>query len=140
MKNIQARRTEEVLSKVLSGVKLDMEGFEDNTLLFDSPDLRHGFIQLPTPIIKDTQLSSIDKVVYALLLSYAWQSRRCFPGRATLATDAGCNQMTITRSLAHLKDKNLIRIERRGQGKVNIYHIRKLSDAFPSFIDKGKIV
>ena len=137
MKNIQVRRTEEVLSRVLSGVKLDMEGFEDNTLLFDSLDLKHGFVQIPTPVVKDCRLSSTDKVVYTLLLSYAWQSRRCFPGRVTLARDAGCNQMTITRSLAHLRESKLIRIERRGQGKVNIYHIRKLSDAYPSFIDKG---
>ena len=137
MKNIQVRRTENVLSRVLSGVKLDMEGLEDNTLLFDSPDLRHGFVQIPTPVVKDIRLSSTDKVVYTLLLSYAWQARRCFPGRATLAKDAGCNLTTITRSLAHLRETKLVRIERRGQGKVNIYHIRKLSDAYPSFIDKG---
>jgi len=137
MKNIQVRRTKDALSKVLSGVKLDMDGLEDNTILFDSLDLRHGFVQVPTPVIKDTRLSNTDKVVYTLLLSYAWQARRCFPGRATLAKDADCNQMTITRSLAHLRDSKLIRIERRGQGKVNIYHIRKLSDAYPSFIDKG---
>lgn len=135
MKNIQAEKTGNILSRVLSGVKLDMDGLEENTLLFDSPDLRHGFVQVPAPVMKDTQLSSTDKVVYLLLLSYAWHSRRCFPGRALLAKDAGCNLMTITRSLAHLRERKLVRIERRGQGRVNIYHIRRLSDAYPQYID-----
>ncbi len=127
--------SKDLLSKLLSGV--DLAGLEDNTLLFDSPDLRHGFVQLPNQVLKDNRLSSTDKIVYALLLSYAWQSRRCFPGRSTLASDVGCNLITITRSITHLEIYKLIRVERRGQGKVNIYHIRILSDAYPAIVDKG---
>ena len=116
---------------------VDIDILEDNTLIFDSPDLRHGFVQLPLPVLKDNRLSSMDKVVYAVLLSYAWQSRRCFPGRQTIANDAGVSILTISKSIAHLREFNLIEVERRGQGKVNIYHICRLSDAYQDMIDKG---
>ena len=127
--------TKDVLSRVLSGV--DFEGLEENTLQFDNPDLKFGFVQIPKPVLVDTRLSSTDKILYAQLLSYAFQSRRCFPGRQQLAKDMGCNILTVTRALSVLRECKLIKIERRGQGKVNIYHIRKLTDAYPQTHDRG---
>ena len=174
MKNIQARRTEEVLSKVLSGVRfgeIEPDGkptsHQDGkptshyiyslkntqksrgessqqgklkTLFFQDTNLKHGFAQIPNVVLRDPLLSGNEKTLYALLLSYAWQDNECFPGQDLLASNMGLTRRSITQLLTSLKKRKLIGWKRQGQGKVNIYHIRKLSDAFPSFIDKGKIV
>ena len=108
----------------------ELAASRDNTLVFDNPDLRHGFVQVPAPVLKDKRLSGADKLLYALLLMYARQERRCFPGQDTLAADMGCTVKTMRNSMANLKEHKLIRVQRLGQGKVSIYHLRKLSDGF----------
>src|SRR5260221_632923 len=44
-----------------------------------------GFTQLPNFLLKSKNLSSGDKVTFAMLLSYAWQNDFCFPGQARLS-------------------------------------------------------
>jgi len=110
-------------------------GNTSGTLVHDDPNLRNGFTQVPNCILMDNRLIDKDCRLYCLLLKYSWQERRCFPGQELLAQDLNCAILTIKRGLKRLEKLKLIRIERRGLGKVNIYHIRRLTDAYPSMVD-----
>ena len=68
-------------------------------------------------------LSAGDKVTFAMLLSYAWQNDYCFPGQERLATDMGLDQRSVRRHLKSLQTTGLLAIQRRGQGKTNIYEL-----------------
>jgi hypothetical protein len=107
-----------------------MENQERRTLIFRDSSLRHGFIQAPNIVIRDGSLSVNAKVLYLLLLSYAWQDGECFPGHKRLADNMGVKRTTIWRSLSELKSRRLISWARLGQGKTNIYYIEALSDGY----------
>jgi hypothetical protein len=72
------------------------------------------------------------KVVYSLLLSYAWHNNLCFPGQERLAEHMGVNVSTVSRATTELEDCSLIEIERRGQGKTNFYTINFVVKKKPS--------
>jgi len=108
------------------------------TIVFDDRNLRGGFAQVPNVVLYDPLLGASGKVCYVLLLSYAWQSERCFPSQKLLAENMSCTVRTTIRALKDLQKRKLIIIEKPGQGKPNIYHIRKLSDGYlpKQYIDK----
>lgn len=112
------------------------------SLVIDDPNLRHGFIQVPRYIMRDPLLTCAAKVLYSLLLSYAWQDGECWPGQDRLAHDVGCSVDTINRVLTELKAHKLITWSRPGQGKPNIYHIRRLTDGYlpKQIIDKARSI
>ena len=100
------------------------------SVIFDDANLRSGFAQVPNIVLYDPLLTPGSKLCYALLLSYAWQSGQCFPSQKTLARDMGCTPRTTIRALKELQKHKLIRIERLGQGKANVYHILTFSDGY----------
>jgi len=108
---------------------------QQKTLVFEDKNIRKGFAQVPNVVLRDSMLSGNEKTLYALLLSYAWQNDECFPGQDKLAENMGLSRVSINQMLGKLKAKKLIKIKRQGQGKVNIYHIRKLLDAYPMMVD-----
>ncbi len=116
-----------------------MQPEENRSLIFRNPNLAHGFTQSPNVVLRDGTLSTTAKVLYVLLLSYAWQDKECFPGQERIAQDMGCKRITVTRALAELKQRHLITCDRRGLGKVNIYYIERLEGGYipKQFIDKG---
>jgi hypothetical protein len=85
------------------------------------PIARGGFTQVPNFILKDPNLSLGAKVVYAMFLSYAWHNDSCFPGQERLAADIGMSRSRVTEFISELNRAGLITIQRRGQGKTNIY-------------------
>ena len=87
------------------------------------PVARYGFTQLPNFILRNPEISIGAKTVYSLLLSYAWHNDLCFPGQDRLARDIGLTRPRVTQLLNQLQELDLIRIERRGQGKTNFYTI-----------------
>ena len=87
------------------------------------PISQHGFTQLPNFILRDAKLSAGAKVVYAMFLSYGWHNNFCFPGQETLAADMGLTRPRVTQLIGELERAHLISIERRGQGKTNVYII-----------------
>ena len=87
------------------------------------PIARYGFTQLPNFILRNPDISANAKVVYSLLLSYAWHNNLCFPGQERLAEHMGTHVSTVSRSIAELENCSLIEIERRGQGKTNFYTV-----------------
>jgi biotin operon repressor len=55
--------------------------------------------------------------------SYAWQNDYCFPGQARLGMDLGIDERNVRRHLKSLEAHGLLAIQRRGQGKTNIYEL-----------------
>lgn len=80
-----------------------------------------GFTQVPNFILKNPELSSNAKVAYSLLLSYAWNFDRVFPGQERMAKDMGTSQPTVTRSITELEKAGYMEVQRRGQGLTNLY-------------------
>ena len=70
-----------------------------------------------------TNVSVGAKVVYSMFLSYAWHNDSCFPGQDRLAQDMGLTRVRVTQLIAELEQFGLVSIQRRGQGKTNLYTI-----------------
>ena len=101
-----------------------LEKIEQNMKLNTAdPIARYGFTQLPNFILRNPELSANAKIVYSLLLSYAWHNNLCFPGQERLAEHMGAHVSTVSRAITELEDCSLIEIERRGQGKTNFYTV-----------------
>ena len=81
----------------------------------------HGFTQVPNFILKDPNISVGAKVAYAMFLSYAWHNDFCFPGQDRLAQDMGMSRVRVTQLIAELERARMVTIQRRGQGKTNLY-------------------
>ena len=94
---------------------------------------RGGFTQVPNFLLKSKKLSAGDKMTFAMLLSYAWQNDYCFPGQIRLAEDLGLHERNVRRHLKTLELNGLLTIQRRGQGKTNIYELNlKPSKLWPA--------
>lgn len=82
-----------------------------------------GFTQVPNFLLKSPKLSAGDKMTFAMLLSYAWQNDYCFPGQQRLAVDLGLSERSVRTHLRSLEASGLLNVQRRGQGKTNIYEL-----------------
>ena len=82
-----------------------------------------GFTQVPNFLLKSKKLSAGDKMTFAMLLSYAWQNDYCFPGQERLAQDLGLSDRSVRTHLKSLEANGLLTIQRRGQGKTNVYEL-----------------
>ena len=96
---------------------------ESHTIVVLNETLRHGFTQLPNYVLKAPKLSFGAKLVFAVLLSYAWQEDSCFPGQDRMAKDLCTSDRSIRTFLAELKDGGFIDWKRQGLNKPNIYYI-----------------
>ena len=88
-----------------------------------NPVLQGGFTQVPNFILKNPEISVGAKVAYAMFLSYAWHNDSCFPGQDRLAEDMGMSRSRVTEFIGELEQASLISIQRRGQGKTNLYTV-----------------
>jgi len=82
-----------------------------------------GFTQVPNAILKSGDISAGAKLVYALLLSYAWHNDYCFPGQDRLAEDIGISRQSVNTHVKELERKGFVKIERKGQGRANLYEL-----------------
>jgi len=114
-------------ASVLASKYKDMESagsvLEKHTIVVLNDALKHGFTQLPRYILKDKKLSFGARLTYAVLLSYAWQDDRCFPGQERMAQDLGTTARSIRRFLQELKENHYIDWKQQGLHKPNIYYI-----------------
>jgi biotin operon repressor len=105
----------------------DVQRFQDrqNIILqgFD-PVTAGGFTQVPNILLKDPKISANGKVVYSMLLSYAWNNNMVFPGQERMAEDIGSSQPTIARAIKELEQQGWLEVQRRGQGKTNLYVLK----------------
>lgn len=96
---------------------------EPSTIRFRDPAVAAGFTALPNWILKKRGLSPGAKLLYALLLSYAWQTDHCWPGQAQLAEDLEVTDRTVRTWLTELQAHDLLTVERRGLTQTNVYWI-----------------
>ena len=104
----------------------ELEPLEPNTLIVENEALRKGFTIIPNYILRDPRVSVGAKIIYTLLLSYAWQEGSCFPGQLRLANDLGLKERMVRYYLTELKTQGFIDIRRRGQGRTNVYVIKDI--------------
>lgn len=100
---------------------------EPDTLRVENAALRKGFTLLPNAVLRARKLSRDAKLLYGILLSYAWQTDSCFPGYETLMEDMQCAREALAKYIRELKDLGLIAVQRRGQGKTSVYTIKDLA-------------
>ena len=103
------------------------ETLERHPIIIENEALRHGFTQIPNYVLRDGSLSLGARLIYTMLLSYAWQEKRCFPGQARLAADLGVDERSVRRYLAELRESGYVDWKQRGLGKTNIYYIRDIT-------------
>lgn len=85
---------------------------------------RDGFTQVPNFLFnEEVGISPLACWVYSKLLSYAWHNDKAFPGQARMAKDLRMSQPAVSRYVKELEKAGLIEIQRRGQGKTNVYRL-----------------
>lgn len=94
---------------------------------FEDKTLAAGFTQIPNAVIRNPALSMQAKLMYGLLLSYAWDDPEAYPGLKRMRRDTGAKEDTLRRYVRELVEHNLIDVKRRGQGKTNLYTFKQLS-------------
>jgi hypothetical protein len=87
------------------------------------PATQHGFTQVPNFVLTKPDISVGAKLVYAMLLKYAWYDDGCYPGQAKLAEDMGAGERSIRTYLKDLEAAGLLEITQRGLGKTNLYRL-----------------
>lgn len=128
---------------ILTHMKEIGELLREKNLQLDTvnPVLQNGFTQVPNFILKDPSISVGAKVAYAMFLSYAWHNDSCFPGQDRLADDMGMTRPRVTQLISELQEVGLITIQRRGQGKTNLYmihfQVKQPGSRSPQAVDKS---
>ncbi len=97
-----------------------------NTLRIENEALRRGFTLIPNYILRARGISRDAKMLYSILLSYAWQTDSCFPGYDRLMEDMQCGRPQVAKYIKELKDVGLIEVRRRGQGMTSIYTLKDI--------------
>jgi hypothetical protein len=82
-----------------------------------------GFTQVPNFILTSNKIGVGAKLVYAMLLKYAWANDSCFPGQQTLARDMGAGERSVRTYLKELEKTGYLKITQRGLGKTNLYEL-----------------
>lgn len=83
-----------------------------------------GFTQIPNCVLNNKSVSLSAKVIYAKLLSYAWNNQSVYPGQETMAIEIGAGKRTVIRAVAELQKVGYLEVRRRGQGLTNVYILR----------------
>lgn len=87
------------------------------------PRVSGGWVAVPKVILRATLISAAGKVMYGILLDYAWKDNGPWPDHAALGHDAGCSERNARRHLEELRVHALIRVHRRGLTQPNTYEI-----------------
>jgi len=105
-----------ISSLVESRVSLILEGFDPISSL--------GFTQIPNAILQHRDLSPGAKITYSMLLKYAWEKDKCFPGQDRLADDIGISKRSVITYLKEIEAIGYLETKRRGRGLTNIYILK----------------
>ena len=97
----------------------------------DAERPRAGFVLLPRAVLHASGLSRDARLLYAVLLSYAWQEGRCFPSHQRLKADLGCGINQVSTYLRELEDAGLVTRRRRGLGHSTVYTLHDPAPAEP---------
>lgn len=81
------------------------------------------FTKVPTVLVKDALLSSVEKVVYAVIRSFGTENKQgsAYPSRRQIAQCVPCAIRTVDRAIRGLVSKGYIRYAKGGRGQSNSY-------------------
>ena len=95
------------------------------TLQFKDKWLNKGFTQISNGLLRDNSVNTQARFVYFLLMSRVFQKDFAYPGQDTLGKEMGISGRQIRNLLKELIEGGWVEVERRGQGKTNIYFLKK---------------
>jgi predicted transcriptional regulator len=72
-----------------------------------------AYVRIPSEAARDPQLSPMDKAVLLALCSFADRKGEAFPSLSKIATCAGVNKSSVTRSLQCLENCSYITRQKR---------------------------
>jgi len=103
----------------------EIAAFKDRNLRLRGADIatQRGWTGVPNFILESDKISIGAKLTYAMLLKYARELDECFPGQDRLATDMGTSRQSVNTYIKELSEVDLITVQRRGQGRPNLYTI-----------------
>ena len=103
----------------------EIKAFKDRNLHLRGADIatQRGWTGVPNFILESKEISIGAKLTYAMLLKYARELDNCFPGQDRLAKDMGNGMRSVVRYIAELEEVGLVTVQRRGQGRPNLYTI-----------------
>ncbi len=97
---------------------------QDQPALVVEGELRDGFTAIPNRILRDPAISTTGKMLYATLLSFAWDKDKVWPSYETLMTAMSVgSKTTISRAISELETAGLLSTTRR-MGKTQVYTLR----------------
>jgi hypothetical protein len=94
---------------------------EPKSVRFASGVWQAGFTIIPNVVLLEGEVRATTKLVYFGLLHYAREEETCWPGQAGLASQLGVGEATVRRAVREMEDGGLLRTERRGFGRTNVY-------------------
>lgn len=98
------------------------------------PQSNNGYTVIPNRILKDIKLSTSARLLYCVLLSYAWKEKDyCHPPQKNLAGNLGLKTRRIRGLLTELEKCEYIEIKQRGCNKTNYYILKILPDRKKTF-------
>jgi hypothetical protein len=99
---------------------------QKKNIILEGADLltRKGFTQVPNHLLESHDITPGAKLVYTMLLKYAWQNESCFPGQARLAEDMGVTDRSVRTYIQELTRFDFLSVKRQGQGKPNLYILK----------------
>jgi predicted transcriptional regulator len=97
-----------------------------DSVIVEDTVLREGFTQIPNVVLFNPGISFGAKVAYGVLLGYAWQKDRCFPGQERMGKDMGVTARSVRTYLAELESLGIVEVRRRGLTKTNVYYLPRL--------------
>jgi len=102
-------------------------GKEDIVLHGGDIATQQGYTNIPNHVLYSGIISSNAKLVYTMLLSYAYTRNHVFPGQERLAKQCGMSVRTVYTALQELDTQHFITVVHRGQGRTNLYvlHFQK---------------
>src|SRR4030042_5958051 len=103
----------------------ETKAFKDRNLRLRGADIatQRGWTGVPNFILESKEISVGSKLTYAMLLKYAREMNECFPGQDRLAEDMGTTRQSVNTYIKELREVGLITVQRRGQGRPNLYTI-----------------
>lgn len=86
-------------------------------------------VPVPLQVIKSRKLSPHSKVLYFLILYYAWIDEYKSLSQEDMAEELGTTRQTISHHLKELRECKLITWDQSGLGETNTYKILPIPDA-----------
>lgn len=89
-----------------------------------------GFTIIPNSVLSNTALSKELKVLYFLLLSFAWGKTTCYPSHSLIGTSLRIKRGAVYKGLVKLRNLGLISWKKRGPTLSNEYTFHELPQNF----------